>query len=117
MRLTFSPPSGRGGAGNFYVPSDLAQHGTTSPIPEDSDTTDIPPTNKPSIRQWAGRGGAGNFAGANGNPQLTEPQKIEEIELEERERAQQLQEEVRRTVESSLPKPGSAHLSGTNRFD
>ncbi|KAF8536923.1 hypothetical protein BDD12DRAFT_259989 [Trichophaea hybrida] len=117
-----SPPpgeykhSGRGGAGNFFVPAELVQRGTTSPILEDSDTTEIPPPNKPSIRQWAGRGGAGNFAGVNGNPQLFEPQNIEEIELEERERTQQLQEEVRRTVDTSLPKPSSAHLGGS-RFD
>ena len=60
-------------------------------------------TQTSSTRQWAGRGGAGNFAGA----QDALPKQTEEIELQERER---LQKEVRMSVDQELAKPQGVHL-------
>ncbi|CCX09658.1 hypothetical protein FPQ18DRAFT_275184 [Pyronema domesticum] len=93
--------TGRGGAGNYYEPSNLQQTGTIEPVIEDHE----PSTEQPAIRQWTGRGGAGNFAASHGPTP-------EEIEAKEREQAKKLQEEVRKSVESSLPKPMGAHLGG-----
>lgn len=103
---------GRGGAGNWFQPSELNQNGTTATPEEDEDATEVPAAEKPSVRQWSGRGGAGNFAGNHQqltNPNADELKKAEEIELQER------LEEVRRSVDVALPKPPSAHLSGGYR--
>lgn len=113
---------GRGGAGNFFVPADLAERGTT--LAQDEDPTDdsvaglvgagTAATAKPVPRQWLGRGGAGNFAGAYEDGGDAAP-RIEEFELQERERAQALQDQVRRCVDAQLPRPGLAHLGGSYR--
>jgi len=108
-----SPPPGeykhmgRGGAGNWFTPAELEQHGTTATPADDDDTTEVPPPQTNSTRQWAGRGGAGNFAGTHVQHADVPPRKVEEIELQERER---LQEEVRRSVDQTLAKPQEAHL-------
>lgn len=57
-------------------------------------------------RPWRGRGGAGNFA-------YDKPAEPERIELEERQAAQEVQEEVRRDVETGLRRPESAYLGTT----
>ena len=114
---------GRGGAGNFFIPAELAERGTTS-LAQDEDPTDdsvagpagagTAATAKPAPRQWLGRGGAGNFAGAHEDSGDAAP-RIEEFELQERERAQALQDQVRRCVDAQLPRPGLAHLGGSSR--
>lgn len=57
-------------------------------------------------RPWRGRGGAGNFA-------YDKPAEPERIELEERQAAQEVQEEVTRDVETGLRRPESAYLGTT----
>jgi len=88
------------------------QHGTTATPADDDDTTEVPPPQASSTRQWAGRGGAGNFAGAGAHVQHADapPRKVEEIELQERERERERLQEVRRSVDQSLAKPQEAHL-------
>ncbi|KAI5853398.1 hypothetical protein BZA05DRAFT_336729 [Tricharina praecox] len=112
-----SPPPGeykhmgRGGAGNWFTPSDLVQRGTTSTPTADDDTTEVPAAQAGSTRQWAGRGGAGNFAGAGAQAQhIDAPRKeVEEIELQDRER-ERMQEDVRRDVDLKLVRPEGVHL-------
>ncbi|CUS08531.1 unnamed protein product [Tuber aestivum] len=100
---------GRGGAGNWFQPSELAAQGATI-----TDTVSITPTPEPaietqrpvSLRPWRGRGGAGNFA-----PDSEEAQAAEKEELERNQRQQQLEEaDVRASVDSTLSKPSQAHL-------
>ncbi|PWW73406.1 hypothetical protein C7212DRAFT_359734 [Tuber magnatum] len=110
-----APPSGeykhmgRGGAGNWFQPSELAAQGATI-----TDTASIAPTPEPatetqrpvSLRPWRGRGGAGNFA-----PDSEEAQVAEKEELKRNQRQQQLEEaDVRASVDSTLSKPSQAHL-------
>ena len=67
-----------------------------------------------SLRQWRGRGGAGNFA-----PDSEEVQAAEKEELERNQRQQQLEEaDVRASVDSTLSRPSQAHLkTGEKEWD
>ncbi|KAF2744812.1 hypothetical protein M011DRAFT_479569 [Sporormia fimetaria CBS 119925] len=129
--------SGRGGAGNWYQPSALAQTGTfTSSTPSDTTTTSSsssssssssPPklddaTAAPDAQckplrssPWeglsvarSGRGGAGNFYwGAQGEG--------EEDERREKEKEEEVKRRVERDVEGGLKRPGGAVLGGRRR--
>ncbi|KAG0128251.1 hypothetical protein HOY82DRAFT_39177 [Tuber indicum] len=100
---------GRGGAGNWFQPSELVAQGATI-----TDTVSVTPTPEPvtekqrsaSLRPWRGRGGAGNFA-----PDSEEVQAAEKEELERNKLQRQLEEaDVRASVDSTLSKPSQAHL-------
>ncbi|CAO2653203.1 Nn.00g026140.m01.CDS01 [Neocucurbitaria sp. VM-36] len=103
---------GRGGAGNWYQPSELQKEGTFT---QPSDSTAIPTTSKPQISTpWhpegqempvarSGRGGAGNFVWKS------EEQAKKEREDEERRR-EVVREGVERDVEAGLAKPPGALL-------
>lgn len=103
---------GRGGAGNWYQPSELEKEGTFT---QPSDATAIPTSSKPQISTpWhpegqqlpvarSGRGGAGNFVWNS------EEQARREREEEERKRAL-VREGVERDVELGLAKPPGAVL-------
>ncbi|ORY12547.1 hypothetical protein BCR34DRAFT_651039 [Clohesyomyces aquaticus] len=106
--------SGRGGAGNWYQPSELAAHGSfVSP----DDSTSLPTTDRPAVSTpWhpetqempvarAGRGGAGNFVWKG------EEEKERERRVEE-ERRRGVEERVERVVEEGLAKPGAVVLGG-----
>lgn len=94
--------TGRGGAGNWYQPSQLAKDGTFS---TPSDATALPTTAKPNVSTpWhpegqqlpvgrAGRGGAGNFVWGD------EGAERERVEEEERRKGE-VREGVEREVES-----------------
>jgi len=103
---------GRGGAGNWYTPTSLSKEGVftdATPSPGASTTPDPTSVNPAHAghfmepRPWRGRGGAGNFA-------YEKPVEPERIELEERQVAKQVQEEVRKEVEAGLQRPESAYL-------
>lgn len=72
------------------------------------DTVDAPAAE--SIRQWAGRGGAGNFGGSADAAAAAAT--AADTELVERERGRVVSEEVRRKVEAGLVRPGNVHLGG-----
>ncbi|KAF2476998.1 uncharacterized protein BDR25DRAFT_276641 [Lindgomyces ingoldianus] len=106
--------SGRGGAGNWYQPSELEKQGS---FVEPSDSTAIPTSTKPNISTpWhpenqempvarAGRGGAGNF--------VWKDEEKERVRREEEEaRKGEVKEKVERDVELGLAKPGAAVLGG-----
>ncbi|KAJ4304710.1 hypothetical protein N0V90_000237 [Kalmusia sp. IMI 367209] len=106
--------TGRGGAGNWYAPSQLEKEGTfTTP----SDATALPTTSKPQVsKPWhpegqqmpvarAGRGGAGNFVWGDGE----EEKRKREAEVRKEE---EVSEGVERDVEAGLAKPGPAVLGG-----
>lgn len=57
------------------------------------------------MRVWSGRGGAGNFM-----PQPVEDKGPVEIEMEQKEQAKRVEEDVRRKVEMVLERPGRAHV-------
>jgi hypothetical protein len=103
---------GRGGAGNWYQPTELQKEGVfTEPI----DSTAVPTSSKPQVsKPWhpssqelpvarAGRGGAGNFVWKN-----EEKEKAEK--LEEQKAKERLSEGVEKDVEGGLQKPGAAVL-------
>jgi GTPase involved in cell partitioning and DNA repair len=105
---------GRGGAGNWYQPTELEKEGnfTTS-----GDATSAPTASRPNISTpWhpedqelpvarAGRGGAGNFVWKD------EEKERKRIEDEEAARGK-LSEKVEHDVEQGLAKPGAAVLGG-----
>lgn len=104
--------TGRGGAGNWYQPSQLAKEGTFS---SPSDSTALPTANKPNVSApWhpdsqqmpvarAGRGGAGNF--------IWKDPEEEKLKAEEQEKKKEdVSVEVEREVEAGLAKPGAALL-------
>ncbi|KAL1600690.1 hypothetical protein SLS60_007078 [Paraconiothyrium brasiliense] len=106
--------TGRGGAGNWYQPSQLAKEGTFS---TPSDSTALPTTSKPNVSTpWhpenqqmpvarAGRGGAGNF--------VWKDEEEEKRQKEEREKlGEKVSENVERDVEAVLAKPPGALLGG-----
>jgi GTPase involved in cell partitioning and DNA repair len=98
---------GRGGAGNWYQPTELRNEGTFS---QPADSTAIPTSSKPQVSTpWhpegqelpvarSGRGGAGNFVWKS------EEQGNREREDEER-RKESVREEAERSVEAGLAKP------------
>ncbi|CAN9225272.1 hypothetical protein CC77DRAFT_1017879 [Alternaria alternata] len=103
---------GRGGAGNWYQPTELQKEGTFT---QAVDATAIPTSSKPQISTpWhpegqempvarSGRGGAGNFVWKS------EEQKKGQRDDEER-RIEGLRDEVERSVEAGLAKPPFALL-------
>ena len=103
---------GRGGAGNWYQPSELQKEGVFT---QPSDSTAIPTSSKPHVSTpWhpegqempvarSGRGGAGNFVWKS------EEQAKKEREEEERRR-EVVREGVERDVEAGLAKPPGAVL-------
>lgn len=106
---------GRGGAGNWYQPTELEKEGNFT---QPGDSTAIPTTSKPQISTpWhpenqempvarAGRGGAGNF--------VWKDEEKERKKMEDEERAKEkLNERVEKSVEEGLAKPGAALLGGT----
>lgn len=110
---TSPPPWYTGGAGNWYTPANLATTGvfTDTRFTDDGSTTPDPTSvnvhHQVDSRPWRGRGGAGNFA-------YDKPVEPERIELEERQAAEEVQEEVRKDVEASLERPKSAYLGTAN---
>ena len=105
---------GRGGAGNWYQPTELEKEGNFT---QPADSTAIPTTSKPQVSTpWhpesqelpvarAGRGGAGNF--------VWKDEEKERKRAEDEERAREkLNEKVERSVEEGLAKPGAALLGG-----
>ncbi|KAF2637205.1 hypothetical protein P280DRAFT_472382 [Massarina eburnea CBS 473.64] len=107
--------TGRGGAGNWYQPSELSKTGTFS---SPSDTTTLPTADKPQISTpWhpenqemplakAGRGGAGNFIWGSGEGE-EEKKKEDEKKVKE-----EVGKKVEMDVEAGLAKPPGAFLEG-----
>lgn len=105
---------GRGGAGNWYQPSKLAEEGQ---FIQPSDSTALPSDSKPQVsKPWhpenqelpvarAGRGGAGNFV-------WKDEQKDRKRKEDEERLREQVEEKVERDVEAGLEKPGQAVLGG-----
>jgi hypothetical protein len=105
---------GRGGAGNWYQPSELEKEGKFS---EQSDSTAAPVSSKPLISTpWhpdsqqmpiarAGRGGAGNFV-------WKDEERDRRMAEEEDRKRQEVGGKVERDVEAGLAKPGAAVLGG-----
>ncbi|KAI4630742.1 hypothetical protein J4E80_001680 [Alternaria sp. BMP 0032] len=103
---------GRGGAGNWYQPTELQKEGTFT---QAADATAIPTSSKPQISTpWhpegqelpvarSGRGGAGNFVWKS------EEQTKRQVQDEEK-RIEGLRNEVERSVEAGLAKPPGALL-------
>ena len=104
--------TGRGGAGNWYQPTALAQSGTFTSA---TDATAIPTSSKPQVsKPWhpetqelpvarAGRGGAGNF--------VWKDEEKERVRKEEEERRkEEVSEGVQRGVEEELKRPGQVRL-------
>lgn len=103
---------GRGGAGNWYQPTELQKDGTFT---QPGDSTAIPTSPTPQISTpWhpegqelpvarSGRGGAGNFVWKS------EEQAKEEKEADVAAK-QDLREQVERSVEAGLAKPPGALL-------
>lgn len=92
--------TGRGGAGNWVQPKDLASQGLT----QSSSTSPFtnPGASKPSYK--GGRGGAGNYEWAGSEEEATRARKEEEdIRRKEVERA------VQKDVESGLARPEKAY--------
>ncbi|OAK99216.1 hypothetical protein IQ06DRAFT_336813 [Phaeosphaeriaceae sp. SRC1lsM3a] len=107
---------GRGGAGNWYQPTELQKDGTFT---QPADSTAIPTSSKPQISTpWhpegqelpvarAGRGGAGNFVWKSEEQVRRER---EGRELDELKKKENVQREVERDVEAVLARPGAARL-------
>lgn len=103
---------GRGGAGNWYQPTELQKEGTFT---QPGDSTAIPTSSKPQVSTpWhpegqelpvarSGRGGAGNFVWKS------EEQAKKEAEDEERKK-EVVREGIERDVEAGLAKPPGARL-------
>jgi hypothetical protein len=103
---------GRGGAGNWYQPTELQKEGTFSTA---ADSTSAPTSSKPQISTpWhpedqelpvarSGRGGAGNFVWKS------EDQARKAQEDEERRR-ELVRANIERDVEAGLAKPPGALL-------
>lgn len=107
--------TGRGGAGNYYVPKELEQtghfsnahrshilgDGTLAPGGNDKDAKVTP-------ARWQGRGGAGNFAW----DVVQDEERAAQKKLEaDREKEAKLKAEVERGVEASIAMPEKAKLS------
>jgi hypothetical protein len=107
---------GRGGAGNWYQPTELQKEGSFT---QGTDSTAIPTSSKPQISTpWhpegqempvarSGRGGAGNFVWKSDEQVRKERQGRELDELKKKESVSQ---EVERNVEAVLTRPGAARL-------
>ncbi|KAF2197427.1 hypothetical protein GQ43DRAFT_435156 [Delitschia confertaspora ATCC 74209] len=128
---------GRGGAGNWYQPTELQKAGTfTSSSTFDptssghsssgpTDSTALPTSSKPQISTpWhpegqempiarAGRGGAGNFVWREKGEGESEEQRRErerEVEREMEKEKERVRGEVERGVEEGLKRPGRVVL-------
>jgi hypothetical protein len=109
---------GRGGAGNWYQPTELQKEGTFT---QPSDSTAIPTSSKPQISTpWhpesqempvarSGRGGAGNFVWKNDEQVRKER---EGRELDELKKKETVSLEAERDVEAVLAKPPAVRLGG-----
>jgi hypothetical protein len=109
---------GRGGAGNWYQPTELQKDGTFT---QAADSTAVPTSSKPQISTpWhpetqempiarSGRGGAGNFVWKSDEQIRKEKDGRELDELKKKETVSQ---EVERDVEAVLARPGAARLGG-----
>jgi hypothetical protein len=107
---------GRGGAGNWYQPTELQKEGTFS---QATDSTAMPTSSKPQISTpWhpegqempvarSGRGGAGNFFWTSDEQARKEK---EDRELDERKKKESVSQEIERNVEAVLARPGAAKL-------
>jgi hypothetical protein len=107
---------GRGGAGNWYQPTELQKEGTFT---QPTDSTAIPTSSKPQISTpWhpdnqelpvarSGRGGAGNFVWKS-DAQIR--QENEGRELDELKKKESVSQEVKRNVEAVLARPGAVKL-------
>jgi hypothetical protein len=107
---------GRGGAGNWYQPTELQKEGTFT---QPTDSTAIPTSSKPQISTpWhpdnqelpiarSGRGGAGNFVWKS-DAQIR--QENEGRELDELKKKESVSQEVERNVEAVLARPGAVKL-------
>ncbi|KAF2001736.1 hypothetical protein P154DRAFT_619105 [Amniculicola lignicola CBS 123094] len=103
---------GRGGAGNWYQPTELEKKGSFA---QPADSTAMPTSQKPQISTpWhpdtqempvgrAGRGGAGNFVWKDAEKERLKRE-------EEEKRIERVREGVEKDVEMGLQKPGAARL-------
>jgi len=93
---------GRGGAGNWYEPKELAKTGTFETSPEQTSIAG-PPVDREVVSDTRrrGRGGAGNFVYEEEDQGAK--QKKEEMEIE-------LKDMVAKDVEAGLARPGRAYV-------
>jgi len=104
-----SPPPGeykhmgRGGAGNWFQPDELAAQGVTKMDPPTANVTAEPTEDQKqqSHRAFRGRGGAGNYALQD-----------ESVETQAAERQEELEKarELEQAVDKELAKPSQAHV-------
>nr|POE88327.1 hypothetical protein CFP56_11556 [Quercus suber] len=113
--------SGRGGAGNYYSPKDLAARGEFAGAGSShilGDGTPAPAASTaakqvPSAVKASGRGGAGNFLFGIGESEAQAAAKREEDER----RASALKEDIAKVVEEALPMPEKAKLPASEPFE
>ena len=100
--------SGRGGAGNWYSPSQQRATGTyTSESSAAATSTAAPANTRAPPTNFGGRGGAGNY-----NWERIEAEEKAKAERNETEKEKEfgVKKSVEEDVESGLRKPGQAHL-------
>lgn len=107
---------GRGGAGNWYQPTELSKDGTFT---QPTDSTAVPTSSKPQIsKPWhpegqelpvarSGRGGAGNFTWRSEEEVRREK---EGREMDVMKRTEDVRVEVERGVEEGLQMPSRVRL-------
>jgi len=88
---------GRGGAGNVTLSALMAAAAVSSPWT---------PTDSSQTRQWSGRGGAGNFLGA----QQSTNDETERAAEAAKEAQHRIEEEVKVDVEKGLAPPQKAYI-------
>jgi len=99
--------SGRGGAGNWVKPSELASSGLSQTTADNAPTSNISTKKTPVVGQSkptyrGGRGGAGNYYE---DPAVEEKRREEE----EEERRVKMERAVERDVEAGLARPAKAY--------
>ncbi|PVH93203.1 hypothetical protein DM02DRAFT_542026 [Periconia macrospinosa] len=104
--------TGRGGAGNWYQPAELAKTGTftsssdVAPQQHNDGANSVAGQGVPMGK--AGRGGAGNFVWGGGEEE-------KEREEEERRRRERVSAMVEKDVEAGLAKPGAVVYSSSHK--
>ncbi|KAI0907961.1 hypothetical protein F4823DRAFT_564292 [Ustulina deusta] len=93
--------SGRGGAGNFVVPSSALPSTASSPPSSPPPSKSAQPPPGPSSSRYSGRGGAGNWAAADGESEGARRAKDDQ----DQRRKAALDAGIVQEIRASLPQP------------
>ena len=96
--------SGRGGAGNYYSPTEFGGEGAVASKSSAQGTSSAAPV---SNTRTPGRGGAGNYAFG-----VSEDESDARKRMEEKRKGEKLREDVERGVNERLALPRKARVSG-----